>query len=86
VVALFEQAGDDFVRGIVGVGDEVEGFCDGDDAEEGEHFVEQGAPVAIGPDQPLVDADGERNGEDAVCGMNKRAHRLEGMAGDIFAS
>ena len=38
-----EQTGDDLVGGIVGVGDEVEGLFDGGDAEECEHFVEQGA-------------------------------------------
>ena len=42
--------------GIVGVGDEVEGLFDGGDAEECEHFVEQGAAIAIGPHQSLMDA------------------------------
>src|SRR3981081_3552158 len=57
VVVLFERAGDDLARGIVGVGDEVAGFCDGDDAEQGEHLVAQGAAVAIGPHHALVDAE-----------------------------
>ena len=84
VVVLVEQAGDDLARGIVGVGDEVEGFCDGDDPEECEHLVEQGAPITIGPHQPLVDAHSERNGEDAGSGLNEHAHCLEGVSHDVF--
>ena len=60
MIVLFEQAGDDLARGVVGVGDEVTGLQDGDDTEEGEHLVEQGAAVATGPHHPLADADGER--------------------------
>ena len=71
MVVLPEQAGDDLVCGIVGVGDEVAGFGDGDDAEESEHLVEQGSPVAVGPHQPLVDAYGERHGEEAGGGMHE---------------
>ena len=52
VVVLFEQAGDNLARGIVGVGDERAGLCDGDDAEQREHLVEQGAAVAVGPRHP----------------------------------
>ena len=84
VVVLLEQAGDDLARGIVGVGDEVEGFCDGDDPEERKHLVEQGAAIAIGPHQPFVDSHGERHGEDAGCGLNEHAHSLEGMSHDEF--
>ncbi len=84
VVVLFEQAGDDLARGIVGVGDEIAGFCDGDDAEQGEHLVEQGTAVAIGPHHALVDADGERHGEDADGGLHEQAHCLEGVSHDVF--
>ena len=84
VIVLFEQAGDDLACGIVSVGDEVAGLCDSDDAEEGEHLVEQGAAVAIGPHHPLVDADGERHGEDAGGGLHQQAHGLEGMSHDVF--
>ena len=77
MVALLEQAGDDLVGGIVGVGDEVEGLSDGGDAEECEHFVEQGAAVAIGPHQSLMDARGERHGEEAGGGLNEQAYRLQ---------
>ncbi len=84
VVVLFEQTGDDLAGGIVGVGDKVAGFCDGDDAEEGEHLVEQGAAVAIGPHHALVDADGERHGEDAGGGLHEQADCLEGVSHDVF--
>jgi hypothetical protein len=40
VVVLLEQAGDDLLRAIVGVGDEVEGLIDIGDADEGDHLVE----------------------------------------------
>src|SRR3954470_829229 len=75
VVVLFEQADDDLVGGIVGVSDEVEGLFDGGDTEECEHFVEQGSAVAIGPHHSLVDADGERHGEEAGGGLNEQAYR-----------
>ena len=84
VVVLLEQAGDDLVGGIVGVGDEVEGLFDGGDAEECEHFVEQGAAVAIGPHHSLVDAHGERHGEEAGGGLNEQAHRLQRVPHDVF--
>ena len=84
MVVLGEQAGDDLVRGIVGVGDEVEGLFDGGDSEESEHLVEQGAAVAIGPDHALVDARGERHGEHAGGGLNQQAHSLQRVSHDVF--
>ena len=84
MVVLREQAGDDLVRGVVGVGDEVEGLFDGGDAEEYQHFVEQGAAVAIGPHQSLMDAHGERHGEAAGGGMNEQAYRLQRVPHDVF--
>ena len=84
VVVLFEQADDDLVGGIVGVSDEVEGLFDGGDAEECEHFVEQGSAVAIGPHHSLVDADGERHGEEAGGGLNEQAYRLQRVPHDVF--
>src|ERR1700757_4960920 len=84
MVVLPEQAGDDLVWGIVGIGDEVAGFGDGDDAEESEHLVEQGSPVTIGPYQPLVDADGERYGEEAGGGVHEDGYGLERVSHDIF--
>ena len=44
VVILLEQAGDDLLRAIVGVGDEVEGLIDIGHADEGDHLVEQVRP------------------------------------------
>ena len=84
VVVVFEQADDDLAGGIVGVGDEVAGLCDGGDAEEGQHFVEQGAAVAIGPHHALVDAHGERHGEHAGGGVNQQADGLERVSHDVF--
>src|SRR5208283_6235024 len=73
MVVLGEQAGDDLVRGVVGVGDEIEGLFDGGDAEEDEHLVEQGAAVPIGPDHAFVDARGKRHGEHGGGGLNQQA-------------
>jgi hypothetical protein len=84
MVVLFEQAGDDLARGIAGIGDEVAGLRDGDDPEVCEHLVEQGAAVVIGPYNPLVDAHGERHGEDAGGGLHQQAHCLEGVSHDVF--
>ena len=60
VVVLREQTGNDLARGVVCVGDEVLRLIDGGDSEENEHFVEQGAAIAVGPDHAFVDARGER--------------------------
>ena len=79
VIVLLEQAGDDLARRIIGVGDEVAGFRDGDDAEQREHLVEQGAAVAVGPYDSLVDAHGERHGEEAVGGLNEQADGLQSI-------
>ncbi len=54
MIALLQQAVDDFVRRVVGVGDEVKGITDGDDVQEHEHFVQQGPPVTIGPDKAFM--------------------------------
>jgi hypothetical protein len=78
------QTDDDLVGSIVGVSDEVEGLFDGGDAEECEHFVEQGAAVAIGPHHSLVDAHGERHGEEAGGGLNEQAYRLQRVPHDVF--
>ncbi len=77
MVVLLEQPGDDVMGGVVGVGDKVEGLFGGGDAEECEHFVEQGAAIAIGPHQSLMDAHGERHGEEAGGRRNEQAHRLQ---------
>ena len=77
MVVLLEQAGDDLVRGVVGVGDEVAGLFDSGDGEKCEHFVEQGAAVAVRPHQPLMDARGERHSEEAGGGLNEQAYRLQ---------
>ena len=84
VIVVFEQAGDDLARGIVGVGDEIAGLRDGDDAEEDEHLVEQGAGVAVGPHDTLVDAHGERHGEHAGGGVHQQADGLHRVSHDVF--
>jgi hypothetical protein len=84
VVVVVEQSGDDLVGGIVRVGDEVEGLFDAGDAEECEHFVEQGAAVAIGPHQSFMDARGERHGEHAGGGLNQQAHSLQRVPHDVL--
>ena len=84
MVVLGEQAGDDLVGGIVGVGDEVEGLFDASDAEESKHLVEQSAAVAIGPHQALVDTRGERHGEHAGGGLNQQTHSLQRMTHKVF--
>ena len=54
------------------VGDEVEGLFDGGDAEGASDFVEQGAAIADGPHQSLMDAHGEQHGEEAGGGLNEQ--------------
>lgn len=77
VVVLLEQAGDDLLRAIVGVGDEVEGLIDIGDADEGDHLVEQGPAVAVGPYHALMDARGKRHSEDGRGGLNEQTYSLQ---------
>ena len=84
MVALREQAADDLTGGVVGIGDEVVRLCDRHGPKQHEHLVEQGAPIAIGPEEAFVDAYGERDGEDALGGPNQQAHGLKGVPHDVF--
>ena len=66
MMTLGDEAVNDLAGGVVGVGDKVKRRRDAEQAEQGQHFVEQGAAVAIGPDQTFMDACCERYGEEAV--------------------
>jgi hypothetical protein len=48
MIALTQEAPDDFLAGIVRVGDEVERLVYAQRAEQEEHLVEQGSSVSIG--------------------------------------
>jgi hypothetical protein len=84
MVALFEQAAHHLAGGVVGIGNKVEGGLEGQDIEQAEHLVEQGALVAVGPYQTFVDARGERHAKDAVGRMYEQADSLHGMPHDVL--
>ena len=67
-----------------GIGYEVEELIDIEDIDQREHLVEQGALVAIGPNQSLVDSHGQRHGEHAVPCGHEDAQRLQGVAHDVL--
>ena len=79
MVALFEQAAHHLAGGVVGNGNKVEGGFEGQDIEQAEHLVEQGALVAIGPYQTFVDARGGRHAKDALGRVYEQADSLHGM-------
>ena len=83
-MALLEQAADNLAGGVVGIGDKVTRNRDGQDIEQAEHLVEQGAPVTIGPYQTFVDTCRERYGEDALSRVHEQADGLQGMPHDVF--
>src|SRR6202162_3870977 len=82
MMAFLKQAAHDLARGVVGIGDKVIRNRDGQDIEQAEHLVEQGAPVTIGPYQAFVDTRGERYGEDALSRVHEQADSLQGMPHD----
>src|ERR1700693_5183248 len=84
MMALFEQAAHDLARGVVGIGDKVIRNRDGQDIEQAEHLVEQGAAVTIGPYQTFVDTRGERYAEEALSRVDEQADRLQRMAHDVL--
>jgi hypothetical protein len=84
MMALLEQAADNLAGGVVGIGDKVTRNRDGQDIEQAEHLVEQGAPVTIGPYQTFVDTWRERYAEDALSRMQEQADGLQGMPHDVF--
>ena len=47
MMAFFEQAAHHLAGGVIGIGDKVIRSRDGQDIEQAEHFVEQGASVTI---------------------------------------
>jgi len=84
MMALGDQAVNDLAGGVIGIGDKVKRRRDADETEQGEHFVEQGAAVAVGPHQTFMDACCERHGEEAVRCADEHADRLQGMPHDVF--
>jgi hypothetical protein len=84
MMTLGDAAVNDLAGGVVGVGDKVKRRRDADETEQGEHLVEQGAAVAIGPDQTFMDARGESHGEEAVRGVDEQADGLQGMPHNVF--
>jgi hypothetical protein len=65
MTALFEQSVHHLACRVIGIRHEVVRACDHQGLDQGKHFVEQRALVAIGPYQALVNSDGERDSEDA---------------------
>jgi len=84
VVVLIAQALDDLASGVVGIGDEVERLLDRDDAQQRDHLVEQGTPIAVGPHQPFVNAHGQRHGQDTLGGPHEHADCLHGVPHDVL--
>ena len=74
----------DFACGVIGVGHEEERLGHVKRVEQHDHFVQQRSLVAIGEDQTFVDATGQRNGEDAGCGLDQDGDCLTGMAEDVL--
>src|SRR6516162_11766595 len=84
MAALFEQSVHHLACRVIGIRHEVVRACDHQALNQGKHFVEQRALVAIGPHQAFVNADGERNGEDARNRVDEQGDRLQGMSHNVF--
>jgi len=84
MMALFEQAVYNFVRGVICIGDKIIGIPNGEDTEQSQHFVEQGAPIPIGPNQALMNAHGQRYSEDALSRRYEDADGLQGVSHNVF--
>jgi hypothetical protein len=52
-------------------------LIDTGDADEGDHLVEQGPAVAVGPYHTLMDARGKRHSEDGRGGLNEQTYSLQ---------
>ena len=84
MIALLEQAAHHLASGVVGIGDKIKRGLDGQDIEQAQHLVEQGALVAIGPYQTFMDAHSERHGKDALGRVYEQADSLHGMPHDVL--
>src|SRR5580658_6250644 len=78
MIAVLEQTVHHLMRSVVRIGDEIARVLDVQDAEQGQHFVEQGAPVTIGPNQTLVNTRGERHRENTLSCPHEQADGLQG--------
>ena len=84
MVASFDQAVCHLAAGIERVGDKVEGLLHLRGTKQMDHLVEQGAPITVAPDEPLMDVAGQGDRKDAAGRVHEDAHRLQGVAHDLF--
>ncbi len=57
---------DDFTGGIIGIGDEIEGFSDLQRFSKSCHFIQQGSLIPIRKDYPLMYSADKRYGKDGI--------------------
>ncbi len=84
MIVLLQQANDDFLTGIIRVRNKIERLLDFDNLEQGEHFIEQGAFVAIRPHQAFVNARCKRYGNHTLGGLDQHRDCLQGVSHDVF--
>ena len=77
-----EDREDNLRRGIVGVGHAIEGQRDPEFFEQEQEFIQQGALVAVGEAEALMDAAGQRQSKVALRGLNHHGDGLAGVAED----
>ena len=58
MVAALDQTVSHLGAGVERVGDKLEGLLNTGGTKQMDHLVEQGAPIAVAPDEPLMDAAG----------------------------
>jgi len=84
VVAAAQERENDFCGGVVGVANQNAGPCHTEFLEKEDEFVHEGALVAVGKDDSLMDAASQRQGEEALCRLNHDSEGLAGVPEDVF--
>ena len=82
MMAPCQQRAGNLAAGIVGVGHQVEGLAQAQVPEQAHQLVEQSAVMAVGEDQPFVNATGQRDSEDLAQRGDQQGDRLAGMSHD----
>jgi hypothetical protein len=77
VIALFQEAANDFSRGIVGGEGKIDRFTHAQRIDQHNHLIQQRALISIGKDDPLVNTTGQRHSEDEAAFINIERARQE---------
>jgi hypothetical protein len=82
MAAALEEPPDDLAAGVVGVGDQQDGFWQVEACQQEQEFIKEGSPVAVAKNQAFVDAGAQGKGMVKASDAGQESQGLAGMAHD----